>query len=177
VTTPDPKRGRTPAWLKGPTATLVAILAALLALTIIVTHRKNLTNVEAGLLQFIFFAASAWIALAFGRRSTVAQAEELVRRDAAKAVRRIVNLGESVRDLGGVVNDASRFASELAATNAGVVPEADIQYAFGTLRSHLDGQARTVADAIEDWRDLAPNAVAELDERVRELPSGEQTDE
>jgi hypothetical protein len=153
-----------PGWLWGVFA--AAVFGVLLTVDILVTRRKDVTTLELGLLQFIFFATSVGLPYLFGRRSTAAEAAAAIRRDGRKAVRRIVNLGKSIQDFGGALNEASAHTSDLAINNDGMVPIVEVEYAFRALRSHLDGQIRTVSDAIEDWRDIVPEEVESLEQKA-----------
>lgn len=143
-------------------------MGAALAITILITSRKEVTDFELGLLQFILFAGGAALTWIFGRRSVKAEAEDLIRRDGQKAIRRIVNLADGVTYFDGILNRESTQLEVMAGDNDGMVPVAAVGAAFDALADHVPGQLRTLDDAIQDWRDIVPEQVADLERRVEE---------
>lgn len=140
--------------------------AGLLAAVIYLTSREDVTNLDNGLLEFIFFFAGVVLSYVFGRQSIAAEAAASVRRDGRKAVRRIVNLARGLQDVATTLSETALHL-EGEETADGKIVAADVQYTLKMLRSHVDVQLRTVADAIEDWRDIVPEEVEELERRAR----------
>jgi hypothetical protein len=142
-------------------------MGGLFALTVLLTSRENVSEYEQGLLQFILFAAGAGLTYFFGALSVKAEAQDLIQRDARKAVRRIVNLASGVQDFAVALKRESDRVLVVAAENDGLVPGATAQAAFDALAGHIPGQLRTLEDAIEDWRDIVPEQVADLERRAK----------
>lgn len=143
-------------------ALTVLTTGGLLAATIILTSREEVSQYEQGLLQFILFAAGALLTWIFGRNSVRAEAESLIQRDGKKAIRRIVNLAAGIQDFGGVLE---RQATGVIATanGDGMVTVTTVEASFQALADHIPGQLRTLEDAIQDWRDIVPDEVAQLE--------------
>jgi hypothetical protein len=140
------------------------MLVILLAATIVFTTGDKMTNRERGLLQFIFFAAGAVVAVDVGRQSIKAGARDLLRAHGKKAVRRIVTLAGGLQDLASVIQkERSRIDDRSPGDET--VSASEIEGTLDTLEMQTRGQLRMVADAIEDWRDVVPEDVEELEKR------------
>lgn len=147
------------------------LLVGLLVLTIIVTGNQSSTKLENGLLQFISFMFSVAIAGGIGYFSAKEQGKAIVRPHGRKAVRRIVTLGDGVRSFGTVIEAERERFSHRGATN-GQIELFEVERTFDVLYSQLEGQLRTINDAIEDWRDVVPEDVAAIEQRAKGGESG-----
>jgi hypothetical protein len=148
------------------------LLVVLLILTIVVTGNPKSTSLENGLLQFISFVFSTAIALAIGYFSAREQGRELVQPHGRKAVRRIVTLGSGIQSFGEILA-AERTRMERQAEQSGSVTLSEVETTFTVLASQIDGQLRTVGDAIEDWRDVVPDEVRAIEEQAQRNDSDE----
>jgi hypothetical protein len=157
-------------WLLGT----LLIGGSLLAATIYITSRKDMTNLDNGLLQFIFFSVGIAVAYIFGRWSIASAAAEVVKPHGRKAVRRIVNLAQALQSFGIVLSDLRVLASATADRNQGLVPIDEVDRVLDVLDNNLATQLRTVADAIEDWRDIVPEEVEAIEQRAREVEQRER---
>ncbi len=152
-----------------PTASVVAILttvivfAILFGLTLLLTSGKENTTRENDLYQFIFLAVGVAASFVFGRQSARAAATDVVRPVAKAAVRRLANLAAGLSGLGGALNIQRAYMQERADDSGGVVSLAEIGQAQEMLEIQIKAQINTVADAMEDWREFVPDAVAAVE--------------
>lgn len=144
--------------------------AVLLALTIWLTSEKDMTAREEGLFQFIFFTVGVVISFVLGKQSVADAAQDVLSPHGRKSVRRIVNLAKGLGSLSVVIRQQRILLEEQADSNQGQVTFTQVSNTFDTLDVVIDGQLRTVADAIEDWRDVVP-------EEVQALEDDDKTDE
>lgn len=121
---------------------------------IVVSAERTLSSLESTLLQLLTLAAGLSGSYIFGRQSAEAAARELIKPAARSAFRRVLGLYASLGRLAETVN---RFRS-----------------AAGTGDSRLDvvealvtEQRASVTDALEDWRDLVPEEVADVERRLK----------
>jgi hypothetical protein len=78
---------------------------------------------------------------------------------------------------GRVVAQADELLAKLLAEAVdGKVDILLVTAAINTLSVQVSEQIGTANDAMEDWRDLAPDDVAELEERVRQRSEAERDD-
>lgn len=144
---------------------LVVTTVALFAVAVWTTSTRDMTALENTTLQFlaVFFGALySWLlGDSAGRRN--AQAE--MRARAQPAFRRVVRLYEAQ---GRVLEQADLLIDDLSRRSRnGQVDLLAVRSAFNTIQVQVGEQIGTSNDAMEDWRDLAPNDVAELEQRAR----------
>jgi hypothetical protein len=135
-------------------------LAAVLALTILVTGKKH-TDTENALWTFILFALGAALSFYFGRKSVKDAANELVRPQARGAARRLITLGRGVGMFETLI-ERQRMRAQEAARESDSVPLAEIEVAYDVLLMNARMQVRTISDALEDWREFEPEIVNQL---------------
>jgi hypothetical protein len=149
-------------------AVLAALgLVLLLVATIVVTGNEKASELEKGLLNFIFFVFAAGLAVYLGRESLSREASEMLRPHGRKAVRRIVALGRGIGTFSTVIEtERELIASRSKGESVDIVT---VERAFDILESHVGEQLGTVGDAIEDWRDVVPDEVQALERKSMEV--------
>lgn len=135
---------------------LVAVGAS--CLFAVVASRRPLTSLEAVLLQAFTLGAGLVGSFLFGRQSARATATELVKPHARSAFRRLLSLYESLGRLFQAIEGARRQEE----------PQSGGGSRLDVLQVIVVEELATANDALEDWRDLIPEDVAELDRRLRE---------
>ena len=142
-----------------PIAT-IAILAvtcvALVIFVVVVSSRRPLTSLETTLLQIVILGTGLSATYLFSQRSAKVAAEQLVKPHARSAFRRVKSLYSGQFYLKRLI-DQHREPNAEAASQVVEVIEAVI-----------DQQLTTVADALEDWRDIVPEEVADLERQLGE---------
>jgi hypothetical protein len=147
-------------------AALVVLSLLLLGLTVWIYSSTKPSNLEVGLLQFIFLLVSTAASFAIGRETVLTAAREVIRPHADKSIRRIVNLTAGIQTFSQVV-DLNRQGLDRAAVPSGEIQRLYVEQAFDTLDLLVTRELLTAEDAIGDWQDIAPKEVAELERRVR----------
>lgn len=156
-------------------ACLIVATVVLFCLSVWVASTRDTTALENTLLQFlgIFFGALfSWlIGDALGKEATK---REMTAR-AQLAFRRVVRLYEAQSR---VAEQADRLTETLIErSNNGQVNIKFVVDAFNTLQVQVREQIGTANDAMDDWRDLAPAEVAELEARARQREKQRQNDD
>ena len=141
------------------------------AMILVATHRR-LTAVEGVLFQAIALVLGVLASYIFARQSVRAAAAESVRQHARSAFRRVLSLYEGLRRFGIQIEARRRFLHGIARQNRGLVPTEHVDAALDLLRAQVTEQIGTANDAAEDWRDLVPDEVAEVERRA-EIAEGE----
>jgi hypothetical protein len=142
---------------------IVVASAGGLALTVLVNGRKTVDPLASGLLQFFFVVVGVAASFAFGRISSELAAAELVKRDARKAVRRIVGLARTTQLMSSVINDRREFLERQAGSGAESIDVNEELRTLAVLDHVILTQLAQAQDSIEDWRDVVPDEVAEVE--------------
>ena len=118
------------------------------------TERK-LTNLESVILQAFVLGAGLIGSFVFGRQSAREAAREIIKPHARSAFRRLLSLYQSL----------SRVGSTIEASQKSDSPE-DHGITLAKLEAIVIEQLATADDALEDWRDIVPEDVEELRQRL-----------
>ena len=137
-------------------AILGAACVAFATLVVVVSSRRPLTSLEATLLQIVILGTGLSASYLFSQRAARVAAEQLVKPHARSAFRRVKTLYSGLFYLKGLI-DQHREPNAKTATQVVEVIEAVV-----------DQQVNTVADALEDWRDIVPEEVANLERQLGE---------
>lgn len=135
-------------------AIIVAVTFSIIAAT------RPLTNLEAVLLQSFGLGTGILGSFIFGRQSAKKAAKEMIKPHASSAFRRSWSLFQSL----------SRLAQAIDMAKRDVTIKDDNQQAFKYLpvfEAIVNEQLSTADDALEDWRDIIPEDVEELETRIR----------
>jgi len=134
----------------------------LAVLTVVVGVHQPPNTLATALLQAATFIAGVLAAYIFAKASVAVAARELVRPHARSAFRR----------QRGLYMGLGRLIDEIDIQMAN---QSDDNYRLGlkVLRAMITEQVGMSGDALEDWRDLVPDEVAQL-ERERQGHSGQE---
>ena len=141
-------------------AVIVLGSLGLVSFFVYLTATRTLTKLEITLLQFIFLAIG--LVIGFGvsflvRQASVEKAvKETVKPHARSAFRRLTSLYGSLL----------RASTVLRTLNASPSPD-DYQIIFSKLDAIVTEQLNTADDALEDWRDIDPENVDELKQKLQ----------
>ena len=116
---------------------------------------RTLTGLESVILQFFSLMAGLVGSFFFGRQSAREAAREIIKPHARSAFRRLLSLYQSL----------SRVADVIESSQNSESPEGN-QVTLAKLEAIVVEQLSSADDAIEDWRDVVPEDVKELDQRV-----------
>lgn len=131
----------------------VGVTAAVIL--IIISAHRDLSSLETTLLQIIALGASLWGSYLIGQQFAKKSAREMVKPAARSAFRRVLGLYASLGRLAETIN---RFRSE----DGGADSKLDV------LQALVVEQQASATDAMEDWRDLVPEDVADVERRLQE---------
>ena len=140
---------------------LIVISIAVAVAMIIVSSGRELTSLETTLFQVLVLGAGLSGSFLFGRSSAEKMAQNLVQLHARPAFRRVLDLYHSLYRLSLRIGEF-----KVGGNNA----ELDVVQAI------VDEQIITGESALEDWRDIAPEVVKELEDIVRRLEAGKRDD-
>jgi hypothetical protein len=136
-------------------ALLVFVALGISAFVVYITTQRTLSSVEGILWQVFVLTAGLSGSFTFGRQSAEKTAREIIKPHARSAFRRLVSLYESL----------SRASSEIRSLNDSASPE-DYRVTFAKLDAIVIEQLTAADDALEDWRDIVPEDVEELKQKL-----------
>ena len=134
-------------------------LLALLGFIVYVAAKRDLTSMESVLLQIISLAIGVGASFFFGRWSV----REAAKPHAQSAFRRLLSLYESLSRTANAIESAQNSKSD-----------EDYQVLLARLEEIVSYQLMTADDALEDWNDIVPEDVKELEQK---LPPDNATEE
>ena len=140
---------------------LVLIAVGVSALVVYTTTTRPLTAVEGILWQVFVLTTGLAGSFIFGRQSAREAAREIIKPHARSAFRRLVSLYESL----------SRASTEIQSSNNSESLE-DFQLTIAKLDAIVTEQLNTADDALEDWRDIVPEDVEELKQKLESKIQG-----
>jgi hypothetical protein len=126
------------------------------AVFVIAASKRDLTSLENVLLQLATFGLGIAGSYVLGRDSAKAGARELVEPHARSAFRRLLALYGGLSRLAVVIDRAK------PANGQAVVPSSVLE----RLEGMVIEQIQTSNDALEDWRDIVPDEVNEIQSRI-----------
>ena len=135
----------------------VLIGVGILALTglVYIAATRNLSSLESVLLQIINLAIGIGISFHIARQSAQKAAREFVKPHARSAFRRLVSLYESLHWAMNEIKSALRSRSAQ-----------QHQETLARVEAVVTAQLKTADDALEDWRDIVPDDVEELKQKL-----------
>ncbi len=135
----------------------VLIGLGILALVILVciAATRDLSGLESVLLQIILLAIGSSISFFAGHRSAREAAREIIKHRARSAFRRLLSLYRSL----------SRAAAAIDSSQSSKSDE-NYHVLLARLEEIVAYQLMTADDALEDWRDIVPEDVKELEEKL-----------
>lgn len=142
-------------------ALLVFIAIGIAIFVVYVTTTRALTAVEGILWQVFVLTTGLAGSFIFGRQSAKEAAKEMIKPHARSAFRRLVSLYESL----------SRASTVIELTESSESSE-DIRVTIAKLDAIVTEQLSTADDALEDWRDIVPEDVEELKQKLESKIQG-----
>ncbi|MET8370569.1 hypothetical protein ABZU42_12670 [Micromonospora profundi] len=149
---------------------------ALAVLTVYVAVQKPPNLLATGLLQAITLIFSTAGSIFLTLASAKSAADDSLRRHARSAFRRMRNLYEA---LGRLRTEIDRQSVRLAGLGTGSTSRVDYEHVragFVALDQLVTEQIATADDALEDWRDIVPEEVQEIQEQARKRAERDQDD-
>ena len=140
---------------------LVLIAVGISVLVVYTTTTRILTAVESTIWQVFILTVGLAGSFIFGRQSAKQAAREIIKPHARSAFRRLVSLYESL----------SRASTEIQSLDNSESPE-DYRVTIGKLDAIVTEQLSTADDALEDWRDIVPEDVEELKQKLESKIQG-----
>ena len=137
----------------GPTLLVLFSIGISIFLAYTATKR-TLTGLESILWQIFVFAGGLVGSFIFGRQSAREAAREIIKPHARSAFRRLLSLYQSL----------SRAATTIESAQISDSHEND-QVALARLEEIITEQLSKADDALEDWRDIVPEDVEELEQK------------
>lgn len=138
-----------------PPIILVILAFIVTSFSVYVASIRTLTGLENTLLQAVALVFGLLGSFLFGRQSTRDAAKEILKPHARSAFRRLISLYESL----------SRVALEIENSKNNKESNSE-KIALAKLEAIVIEQLATADDALEDWRDIVPDEVAELRNRL-----------
>ena len=145
-------------------AVLVFACVVLTILLVYVSSGRPLTPLESILLEIVILGTGVWASYLFSQRSARIAAQQLVKPHARSAFRRVKSLYSGLFYLKRLI-DLHKEPNAEASNQVVKVIEAVV-----------DQQVYTVADALEDWRDIVPKEVADLERQLEKQETVELED-
>lgn len=152
---------------------LAVLTIAFLGMSVYTATVRDTTSLENTFLQFLGILAGAGFSWVIGDGGGQAKAEKEMRVRARPAFRRVVRLYQASGRLVSQI-DEQRAALHSNASS-GKIDIRLVDAALTTLSVQVSEQIGTADDAMEDWRDLAPDEVAELEARATRRDEDEES--
>lgn len=138
-------------------ASLIAISVAAAVFCVLISSKRPLTALEGTLFQVLSLLAGLEGSYLFGLNSAREAAGDLVKPHARSSFRRVWSLYMSLSRLAEAI-DRARSSQENASNQAAPLD---------TIQAIVVEQIATAGDALEDWRDVVPEDVEEVEKRLR----------
>ena len=119
-----------------------------------VAATRSLTYLEGVLLQLFSLLAGVGGSFIFGQQSVRKAAKDIIKPHARSAFRRLLSLYHSL----------SRVAATIESSQTSSLP-VENQVTLAKLEAIVVEQLASADDAIEEWKDIVPEDVEELDQR------------
>ena len=130
---------------------LLAVITIVLSVILIfVAQSRPLTPLEGVLLQVVILAAGLGASYMIGKNAAMEAARSIIRPHARSAFRRVYNLYASLY----------RLSTRIEMPN-----DQNPDHRLQLIRALVDEQFATGGDALEDWRDIIPEDVDEMERR------------
>ena len=120
-----------------------------------VTTTRTLTGLESFLLQIFTLVTGLVGSFIFGRQSAREAARDIIKPLARSAFRRLLSLYRSLSRVANILASSQDFESR-----------EDYEVMHAKLEGIVVEQLTTASDALEDWRDIVPEDVEELYQRL-----------
>ena len=135
---------------------LIAIALSLIVLMLYLSTLRSLSTLELLLFQLITLSLSLLGAYLFGINAKRKSQEWALKQYARAAFRRVLTLYRSL----------VRMAGFLARKDTDEESSVDVRVILASLRATVVEQIGTLHDALEDWRDVIPTDVEDIEEKL-----------
>ncbi len=119
-----------------------------------VATSRTLTHLESVILQTLSLLTGLGGSFIFGRQSAREAAREIIKPHARSAFRRLLSLYQSLSRVATTIESSQNFESPV-----------ENQVTLAKLEAIVVEQLASADDAIEDWKDIVPEDVEDLDQR------------
>ena len=146
-------------------SSIILLLASIIVavLLVIYSSQRALTPLESGSLQALTLLLGLTASFIFGKQSATTAAREIIKPHARSAFRRLISLYDSLSRLSAIIRKAQSSGQQSLEDKA----------VFDVLEAIVTGQISTADDALEDWRDIVPDEVQELRDKLGQTHTGE----
>lgn len=137
---------------------IVLIILGILGIVglVLIAATRSMTTIENVFLQALSLAIGIGVSLFISRQSAERTAREIIKPHARSAFRRLLSLYDSL----------SRAAKAIRSLDDSKSAE-DYRVTFAMLNAIVIEQLSTADDALEDWRDIVPEDVEELKQKLQ----------
>ena len=143
---------------------LVAAAVVLAVVTVCVQSRKPPNLLAASILQAAALVFSIYGSYVLGQVSAREAAREMIKPHAASAFRRMLNLYQGLGRLKKAIATSGADLNGLREPDAAqYIVYSHVAWALALLDAMVTEQVATGEDAVNDWRDLAPEEVARVE--------------
>lgn len=150
-------------WSNYIAAIVLIILCVVVAIIFgYIATKRTLTGLESVLLQSFSVGAGLIGSYIFGKQSAREAAKEIIKPHARSAFRRLLSLFQSLSRVAKAIEQHNQSPNDF---------NADVTIA--KLEAIVAEQLATADDALEDWRDIVPDDVEELRQRLIEKEKSE----
>ena len=132
------------------------LASSVICLFVFISSQRVLSSLENILLQFIIFIFSFTGSYFIGRQSAKNAAQEIIKPHARSAFRRLLSLFRSLSRVATVIEESNNKHTET-----------DYAIILAKLQAIIIEQLATADDALEDWKDIVPEDVAELTKNLK----------
>lgn len=153
----------------------VTPIVALFACTVYVSKRmidtsadRTLSSLELTLYQVISVALGIGASFMAGQKQARTAAADVVRPHAKSAFRRVIAVYRDLSQFGAAVEGSRTILENMTDAN-GKLSLPQVNSVLDALSNQIRATLGTVNDAADDWRDLVPDDVDELEQRAASL--------
>ncbi len=147
--------------------TILVLMAVVVGgFSVYIASQRALSDLEGALLQAFVLLSGLAGSFLFGKQSAKEAAREIIKPHARSAFRRLMSLYESLSRVG---SEIQHYRNLEGNGNSGIT--------IAKLEAIVIEQLATADDALEDWRDIVPEDVKELREKLETRRNKRQKNE
>ena len=132
---------------------LVVVAFIIAGYSIFISSQRTLTSLEETLLQAFMLVSGLVGSFYLGKQSAADAAKQIIKPHARSAFRRLISLYESLSRVGVEIGNSKETQSEALT--------------IAKMEAIIVEQLATADDALEDWRDIVPEEVEELRNKLK----------
>lgn len=130
---------------------------------------RDPSRTEVALVEILSLAIAVLLAFLFGYAYSASAATSKLRAQGRASFRRLQNLFAAIQALGTSLASERASLEEISASSGDAVPSREMTRTLEVFELHYLYQVRTATDVMEDWRDIVPEEVDDLERRSEEL--------